>query len=130
MSSDIEEIISIIEKKHKVELNAEDPILIVHTLNEALIKSYKDIHQKSLIQREAALEKEMELWDKKVTEKAEKILNVSLDVSQKLFLKNDYFEKLELKINRLQSDLKKTILIVFISYLILIIYLTIIFISK
>ncbi|WP_262966113.1 conjugal transfer protein TraM [Methylobacter psychrophilus] len=79
---EIEEIIKEIAVKHGIAVGRDDPILILQTLNNRLIQSSQKAQQDLLDQYKSELEDISLRWSTDAKEKAERILNASLDASK------------------------------------------------
>lgn len=82
MTEAVEELIKEIAVKHGIAVSRDDPIMILHTINERLLKD--GIHAQQTLLK--ALKEDMEVvyqrWHSEANEKAELILNSSLDASR------------------------------------------------
>jgi hypothetical protein len=79
--SELEELIKEIALKHSIALGRDDPILILQTLNKRLLQASQKAQQALLDQYKAELEDLSLRWSTDAKEKAERILNASLDAS-------------------------------------------------
>jgi hypothetical protein len=79
---DIEETIKEIATKHGIAVGRDDPILILHTLNNRLLQDSQKAQQTMLDQYKSELEGISLRWSTDAKEKAERILNASLDTSK------------------------------------------------
>jgi hypothetical protein len=79
---DIEETIKEIAAKHGIAVGRDDPILILHTLNNRLLQDSQKAQQAMLDQYKSELEGISLRWSTDAKEKAERILNASLDASK------------------------------------------------
>ena len=79
---DIEETIKEIAVKHGIAVGRDDPLLILHTLNNRLLQASQKAQQAMLDQYKSELEGISLRWSTDAKEKAERILNASLDTSK------------------------------------------------
>lgn len=79
---DIEETIKEIAAKHGIAVGRDDPILILQTLNNRLLQDSQKAQQAMLDQYKSELEGISHRWSTDAKEKAERILNASLDASK------------------------------------------------
>ena len=79
---ELEELIKEIAVKHGIALGRDDPILILQTRNNRLLQASQKAQQALLDQYKAELEDLSLRWSTDAKEKAERILNVSLDASK------------------------------------------------
>jgi len=80
--NELEELIKEIAVKHGIALGRDDPILILQTLNNRLLQASQKAQQALLDQYKAELEELSLRWSADAKEKAERILNASLDASK------------------------------------------------
>jgi hypothetical protein len=80
--SEREELIKELAVKHGIALGRDDPILILQTLNNRLLQASQKAQQALLDQYKAELEELSLRWSADAKEKAERILNASLDASK------------------------------------------------
>ena len=80
--SEREELIKEIAIKHGIALGRDDPILILQTLNNRLLQASQKTQQAMLDEYKAELEDLSLRWSTEAKEKAERILNASLDASK------------------------------------------------
>ena len=80
--SDIDELIKEIAAKHGIAVGRDDPILILQTLNTRLMQANQKAQQDLLDQYKSELEDLSLRWSTDAKEKAERILNASLDASK------------------------------------------------
>jgi hypothetical protein len=80
--NELEELIKEIAVKHGIALGRDDPILILQTLNNRLLQAGQKAQQALLDQYKAELEDLSLRWSADAKEKAERILNASLDASK------------------------------------------------
>jgi hypothetical protein len=81
-ASEREELIKEIALKHSIALGRDDPILILQTLNNRLLQASQKAQQALLDQYKAELEELSLRWSTEAKEKAERILNASLNASK------------------------------------------------
>ena len=79
---EIEETIKEIAAKHGIAVCRDDPILILQTLNNRLMQASQKAQQEMLDQYKSELEGISLRWSTDAKEKAERILNASLDASK------------------------------------------------
>lgn len=82
MSEENDALIKEIAIKHGIAVGRDDPILILHTLNNQLLQDNRKAQQELLDQFKAELEGLSLRWSTDATEKAERILNASLIASK------------------------------------------------
>jgi hypothetical protein len=80
--SELEELIKEIAAKHGIALGRDDPILILQTLNNRLLQDNQKAQQAMLNQYKEELEALSLRWSSDTKEKAERILNASLESSK------------------------------------------------
>ena len=78
MSDKLNETIQDIAVRHGVVLGKDDPILILHTMNERLLEDNRKAQQDLLLQFKEEMESISSQWKDDAKEKAEKILNAAL----------------------------------------------------
>jgi hypothetical protein len=74
----IEGIIKEIAVKHRIAIGRDDPILILHTLNERLLKETSDAQRQVVHEFREELESAYHSWETNAKSISEKILNSSL----------------------------------------------------
>ena len=79
---EIEELIKEIAAKHGIAVGRDDPILILQTLNNRLMQANQKAQQEMLDHYKSELESISLRWSTDAKEKAERILNASLDASK------------------------------------------------
>jgi hypothetical protein len=79
---DLDELIKEIAAKHGIAVGRDDPILILQTLNTRLMQANQKAQQDLLDQYKSELEDLSLRWSTDAKEKAERILNASLDASK------------------------------------------------
>lgn len=82
MSDSIEQIIQDIALKHGVAVGRDDPILILQTLHERLLRDAATAQHDRLDRFQEALEASAQRWDEASLDKAERTLNAALAASQ------------------------------------------------
>jgi len=87
MTEALDDAIKDIVIKHGVLIGKDDPILILHTMNERLIEENKKQQQALLAQLKEEIEQISSDWQNDAKDKAEAILNQSLVASKKLISK-------------------------------------------
>lgn len=80
--NEIEELIKEIAVSHSIAVGRDDPILILHTINNRLMQNSQKAQQEMLDQFKSELEEMSQRWSIDTKAKAEKILNTSLDASK------------------------------------------------
>ena len=80
--TELEELIKEIAAKHGIVLGRDDPILILQTLNNRLLQDNQKAQQAMLNQYKEELEALSLRWSSDTKEKAERILNASLESSK------------------------------------------------
>lgn len=83
MSTEVEEIIKEIAIRHGIAVGRDDPIMVLRTINEILLKDSMTAQAEILSVFKSELEEAASRWDIAANEKAQKMLNVSLDASKK-----------------------------------------------
>ena len=79
---ELEEMIKEIAAKHGIAVGRDDPILILQTLNNRLMQANQKAQQEMLDHYKSELESISLRWSTDAKEKAERILNASLDASK------------------------------------------------
>ena len=82
MSAENDALIKEIAVKHGIAVGRDDPILILHTLNNQLLQDNRKVQQELLDQFKAELEGLSLRWSSDAKDKAERILNASLVASK------------------------------------------------
>ncbi|MGO9375199.1 MAG: conjugal transfer protein TraM [Syntrophobacteraceae bacterium] len=72
---------------HGVGVTPDDPLLIIQTLNKRLMEDSAKAQQEMLDRYKEEMEALAKRWSDQAKDKAEKILNVALDASQKMMAK-------------------------------------------
>lgn len=83
MSTEYDEIIKEIAIRHGIAVGRDDPIMVLKTINEILLKDSMTAQVEILSSFKSELEEAASRWDIAANEKAQKMLNVSLDASKK-----------------------------------------------
>ncbi len=83
MSTEYDEIIKEIAIRHGIAVGRDDPIMVLKTINEILLKDSMTAQAEILSSFKSELEEAASRWDIAANEKAQKMLNVSLDASKK-----------------------------------------------
>lgn len=108
---ELDELLKEIAVKHRVMVDRDDPIMILHTLNEKLIENSKKAQHELLNQLKSDLEETAHRWGEDARTKAEKILNAALNASKnamaETMLENANISKNEIK--KALADTQKTI---------------------
>ncbi len=78
MTDKLNVIIQDIAIKHGVVLGKDDPILILHTMNDKLLEENRKAHEELLVKLKEEMEHFSSQWKNDAQEKAEKILNAAL----------------------------------------------------
>lgn len=82
MKSDLNEIIKEIALRNNVRLSPNDPVLIVYTLHEMLLKEQQEQQQQLLESFKSEMEALTQRWSDDTKSKSEKVLQASLDASK------------------------------------------------
>lgn len=104
MPDKFDEAIQDIARRHGVLLSKDDPILILHTMNERLIAENQREQAFMLAQFREEMENIAFKWRDEAKEKADKILNVALAGSKEVFAK-----RLQEATNESIYDIKKVL---------------------
>lgn len=83
MTIEIEEIIKEIAVRHGIAVSRDDPIMVLRTINEILLKDSKTAQIEMMALFKSDLEEVASRWELAANGKAEKIINASLDASRK-----------------------------------------------
>ncbi|CAM4497514.1 MAG: Protein TraM [Legionella sp.] len=108
MSEELDHLIKEIAVKHGTFLGKDDPILMLHTVNQQLIEDSKKAHQELLITFKSELEQCSMKWKGDAHEKAEKIVNASL-ASSKEIMSRLMQQSSEQAMNSIQEIMTNTI---------------------
>lgn len=87
MSEKIDELIKDIAIKHGITVGRDDPVLILHTINDKLMVDNQRAHQEVLAQFRQEMEGISSTWKNDAKEKAEKVLNAALTSSKEVMSK-------------------------------------------
>lgn len=87
MSDSIEQIIQDIALKHGVAVGRDDPILILQTLHEHLLRDAAAAQQDGLDRFQEALEASAQRWGEDAREQAQRTLNAALTASREAMAK-------------------------------------------
>lgn len=77
-----EDIIKEVAIKHGIAVGKDDPIMVVHTLNEIMLQEGQKAQQEALEAFKAELEDLATRWSADAKEKAERVLNAALAASK------------------------------------------------
>ena len=80
--TEVEELIKEIATKHGIAVGRDDPILILQTINNRLMQDSQKAQQEMLDQFKSELESLSLIWSVDAKDKAERILNASLNASK------------------------------------------------
>lgn len=78
----IEELIRVIAGKHGIAVGRDDPILILHTINDRLMHDSASAHQEILERFKSELEAIAHRWGEDAKAKAERTLNAAMAASK------------------------------------------------
>jgi hypothetical protein len=81
-SDPIGELVREVAAKHQIAVGRNDPIWVLHTLNEHLLRDTARAQDEMLVRLKEELELLAHHWDKTAKAKAERILNASLDAAK------------------------------------------------
>ena len=82
MSDPIDALIMEIAVKHGIAVSREDPILVLHTINSRLMEDSMRAQQEQLESYRLQMEDVSLRWARDAKEKAERIVNASLEASR------------------------------------------------
>ncbi len=83
MSSDkLDALIERIASEHGIVLSQDDPVLMMHTLNEVLLEQNKEAHAELLSNYQAILEENFNRWCEYSTKKSNAIISASMSNTQ------------------------------------------------
>lgn len=85
MSDPVDELIKEIAVKHNIAVSRDDPIMVLHTINERLMRDSAKAQQDMLDTFKEELESIAFRWGADAKEKAERILNAALTASAVAF---------------------------------------------
>ncbi|WP_347990323.1 conjugal transfer protein TraM [Methylomonas sp. AM2-LC] len=116
MSTDLDELIKEVAAKHGVAVGRDDPIMILHTINQRLMQDSQKAQEEMLESFKSELEAISQRWGLDANDKAEKVLTASLNASKQSMEQlmqtatNQYLAKLksevDISINRLNYSLR------------------------
>ncbi len=106
MDDKIEATIKDIATKHGIAISPDDPIMVLHTMNEGLIRETQEAHQAMLDQFGDQLNKSREEWELHAKGRAEKTLNAAI-LSAKATIANTMTEGAGKIRNELKTTLKE-----------------------
>lgn len=86
MSDELEDLVKEIAAKHSIAVSRDDPIMILHTINDRLMKNAAASQEKILSSFKSELEATAFQWSEDSKARAEKILNAALSASQAAML--------------------------------------------
>ena len=115
MSDETDELIKEVAAKHGVAVGRDDPIMILHTINQRLMQDSQKAQEEILESFKSELEVISQRWSLDAKDKAEKVLTASLNASKQSMEQlmqtaaNQYLTKLksevDTSINRLNHSL-------------------------
>jgi multidrug efflux pump subunit AcrA (membrane-fusion protein) len=82
MADPVEELIQEIAAKHGIAVSREDPIFVLHTMNQRLLQDSAKAQQAMLDQYKAELEAIAQAWGNDAKAKAERVLNAAMSASK------------------------------------------------
>jgi len=83
MSTDkLDELIERVASEHGIVLSQDDPVLMMHTLNEVLLEQNKEAHAELLSNYQAILEENFNRWCEYSTKKSNALINSSMSNAQ------------------------------------------------
>lgn len=82
MSQDIEKVIQDIAKIHNISIGRDDPILILYTINEILLKRATEAQEKQLKAFQEEIQLSMKQLSEESKDKAEKVISAALNASR------------------------------------------------
>lgn len=82
MAADVEDLLREVAAKHGVAIGRDDPIMVLHTINERLLKDSAAAQQEALNALQSELESIAARWGNDAKDKAERILNAALKASR------------------------------------------------
>ena len=89
MSNDkLDALIERVASEHGIVLSQDDPVLMMHTLNEVLLEQNKEAHAELLSNYQAILEENFNRWCEYSTKKSNAIISASMSNAQ---LTRDHF---------------------------------------
>jgi hypothetical protein len=115
MSEEIQELIKEIAVNHGIAVGRDDPIMILHTINQRLMQDSQKAQEEMLESFKSELEAISQRWSLDAKDKAERVLTASLNASKQSMEQlmqtaaNQYLTKLksevDTSINRLNHSL-------------------------
>ena len=99
----ITEIINEVANKHHVILGQDDPILILHTINQRLLRENTQAQKELLEVYKSELEALIKRWQEEAQQTAEKIINASLTTGKRIMT-----EKAEELSHSFQSEIQES----------------------
>lgn len=101
-----------IAKEHGVVLNADDPVLMLHTINAHLLEENKKAQKALLVSFQQEMELIISRWHAESKETAERILNTSLQAAKTAIMDNmDHFtEQHTVQIQKVTEEIMEKIL--------------------
>ena len=88
MNDAIEELIKEIAVKHNIAVSRDDPMMILHTINQRLMQDSAKAHEEQLTKHKKELESMSMRWENSAKAIAERILNASLVASKESMRKS------------------------------------------
>lgn len=88
MNDAIEELIKEIAVKHNIAVSRDDPMMILHTINQRLMHDSAKAHEEQLTRHKEELESMSMRWENSAKSTAERILNASLTASKEAMSKS------------------------------------------
>lgn len=82
MSQEIEKVIQDIAKIHNISIGRDDPILILYTINEMLLKRATEAQEKQLKAFQEEIQLSMKQLSEESKDKAEKVITAALNASR------------------------------------------------
>ncbi|MEL4287122.1 conjugal transfer protein TraM (plasmid) [Shewanella sp. LC6] len=82
MSQDIEKVIQDIAKIHNISIGRDDPILILYTINEMLLKRATEAQENQLKAFQEEIQLSMKQLSEESKDKAEKVISAALNASR------------------------------------------------
>ncbi|MBO1272867.1 hypothetical protein J3L11_14565 [Shewanella sp. 4t3-1-2LB] len=108
---DIEDIIQQIAKVHHISVNKDDPILILHTLNNLLLEHAAATQTEQLQLFNETLQLRLKQFSEESSKTAEKLITAGLNTSRRNIdaATNEQLEKLQAVTDRAVADIANTI---------------------
>ncbi|WP_412058693.1 hypothetical protein [Bartonella sp. DGB2] len=82
MSDKLEEVAQLLSRKHGISIGRDDPILMLHTMNEKIKQDNEDQQKKLLKEFQSQLQEIIQNWSEEAKYKAESIINEALRATQ------------------------------------------------